>query len=400
MQNEKIKVCIVPPQKLPIPSVKGGAVESLIDLLIKENEIQKNLNITVISIFNKKAYRESKQYKYTKFIYIPYSEVFDKIFYKLKHFCKKFFNLSINLHFYTILYNILIALKNFDLILIESADPELSFVSRKNPKEKIVGHIHGEMIGNELMDKKFGHFIAISEYIKNKFLENSLIEDKRVFVLKNGIDINKMQSKLSKKEARAKLNLDNKDKIILYVGRIVKEKGIKELILAFDKIKIENKKLLIIGSSNFGKITKTTFEVEIENLLSQNKSIIHLGFIHNDQLFKYYKAADVVVMPSTCQEAAGLVAIESLASGTPLIATCSGGLPEYVSSEEAILLKINKNLVDNIAKSVTYLCSDEEQAKILSGKGKTKVKEYSQEKYYNNYYNILSKILKNNEERK
>ena len=59
----------------PVPAVKGGAVEGLIDLLIEENESQKKMDITVISIYDKEAKEKSKSFIHTKFIYIRYLKI-------------------------------------------------------------------------------------------------------------------------------------------------------------------------------------------------------------------------------------------------------------------------------------------------------------------------------------
>ena len=52
MSERRIKICIIPPQKLPVPAVRGGAVEGLLDLLINENEIENKMDITIISKYD------------------------------------------------------------------------------------------------------------------------------------------------------------------------------------------------------------------------------------------------------------------------------------------------------------------------------------------------------------
>jgi len=400
MSERRIKICIIPPQKLPVPAVRGGAVEGLLDLLINENEIENKMDITIISKYDYLAKEKSKKYKNTQFIFIHYNEILDKIFYKIKDYLFRFFKIKIRVHLYTLIYNLLITFKKYDLIVIESADPQLSLITKKNRVENIVGHIHGKMAGNSLMDNKYGYFIAISEFIKAEFLKNSDISNDRIYILKNGIDLSKFDINLSKEEAKEKIGLKDK-KIILFVGRIIKEKGIKELILAFNKINNNNddddEKLIIIGSSNFGNKDKTSFEYEIEQLVSNNKNIVQLGYLDNSLIIEYYKAADVAVMPSIWEEPAGLVALESLACGTPLITTISGGLPEYISQNDALMLNIDDQLISNLAFNINKILSCPKLASELSEHGKITVKKYSQKKYYNEYYDILCDILKRNQ---
>ena len=71
--------------------------------------------------------------------------------------------------------------------------------------------------------------------------------------------------------------------------------------------------------------------------------VIHVGYINNDELYKYYQIADMQAVPSMWEEAAGLVAIEGMASGLPLVVTRSGGMVEYVDEKCALTVDKEKN---------------------------------------------------------
>ncbi len=382
-----MKICIIPPQNLPVPAVKGGAVEGLIDLLIEENESQKKMDITVISIYDKEAKEKSKSFIHTKFIYIRYLKILDKIFYILDSVLRKYLKYDKAVFLYTLIIQKKLKKHNFDFIIIESADPRLTLNSKRN---KTIGHIHGHMHGTELMKSRFCKFIAISNYIKHEFLQNSDILDQDVFVLKNAIDLNKYQTELTQEAAKQRISINENNKMILFVGRIIPEKGIKELIMAFKMIKTPNYRLVVIGSSNFGSKEVTEFENEIFNLISSDNRIVYKGFVQNDQLSLYYKAADVCVMPSRWEEPAGLVALESLAAGKHLIITKTGGIPEYVGNEEVIFIENNENFVSNLSNSISTLLSNDNLT--INEKGLQKVKDFSKEIYYENYFNILNKL--------
>ena len=68
------KICFITQCSLPIPTVKGGAVETLVEYLLDENEIDKNFEFTVYSIADKEADKISKKYKYTTIKYIEKSK--------------------------------------------------------------------------------------------------------------------------------------------------------------------------------------------------------------------------------------------------------------------------------------------------------------------------------------
>ena len=65
-----MKIAIIGPQGLPVPPVKGGAIETLIDVVLRENEKEKKLDIDVYTIYDKDAMEYSKKYKEVNFIYL------------------------------------------------------------------------------------------------------------------------------------------------------------------------------------------------------------------------------------------------------------------------------------------------------------------------------------------
>ena len=71
-------------------------------------------------------------------------------------------------------------------------------------------------------------------------------------------------------------------------------------------------------------------------------NILFTGFVENVKLPDYYNIADIIVLPSICEEAAGLAMIETLACGGALITTYSGGISEYVKGSGAIQIDAKK----------------------------------------------------------
>ena len=190
-----------------------------------------------------------------------------------------------------------------------------------------------------------------------------------------------------------KLNIPEKNKVIIFTGRIVQEKGIKELLLAYQRLSTENVTLVIIGSANFGATTNTKYEKEVSKLISQiKKQIIFTGFIHQTELYKYYNIADIAVMPSLFQDPAPLVCIETQATGTPLIATRVGGIPEYVGENTAILIDNDSNLVDNLSKEIDLLLNDQNKRKSMSENSIKHAQKFNTENYYLKFNNIINEI--------
>lgn len=152
----------------------------------------------------------------------------------------------------------------------------------------------------------------------------------------------------SKAHARAKLKLDSQEKVILYVGRFDERKGIETLVRAFALLKEQNLtdiKLIIVGGSS-ANMPDGMERNRIENIVDElglRDSTVFVGRIGHDRLPIYYTAADVCVIPSH-YEPFGLVAIEAMACGVPVVASDVGGLRFTIIPEETGLLVAPKDV--------------------------------------------------------
>lgn len=156
-----------------------------------------------------------------------------------------------------------------------------------------------------------------------------------------GTDIQRFGS-IAREAARYNLGIDKEAKVVLYVGRFDQRKGIETLVRAVNESGLRDSKnlqLIIGGGSTPGNsdgIERDRIE-QIVNELGMNDFTTFAGCLSQDILPTYYAAADVCVVPSH-YEPFGLVAIEAMASGTPVVASDVGGLQFTVLHEETGLL--------------------------------------------------------------
>ncbi len=166
----------------------------------------------------------------------------------------------------------------------------------------------------------------------------------------------------SKTQARTKLKLDSREKVILYVGRFDERKGIETLVRAFALLKerdLKNIKLMIVGGSS-ANMPDGAERGRIENIVNElglKDSTIFVGRIGHDVLPLYYTAADVCVIPSH-YEPFGLVAIEAMACGVPVVASNVGGLKFTIIPEETGLLVEPKD-VEAFAEGIQRILFDD-----------------------------------------
>ncbi len=143
--------------------------------------------------------------------------------------------------------------------------------------------------------------------------------------------------------ARSKIGIKPEEKVVLYVGRFDPRKGIETLVRAMgeDTIKSQhsNLKLIIAGGSTPGRKDdeeKQRIEAIVKELGLENITVFP-GRLEHQELAYYYAAADICVVPSH-YEPFGLVAIEAMAAGTPVVASKVGGLAYTVVDEVTGLL--------------------------------------------------------------
>ncbi|AFZ45113.1 glycosyl transferase group 1 [Halothece sp. PCC 7418] len=142
-----------------------------------------------------------------------------------------------------------------------------------------------------------------------------------------------------KAEAKAKLGFSSDEQIVLYVGRFDPRKGIETLVRAFAHSVAEKRKLVIVGGSDEkrGDNSERDRIVELGEELGLRDRVVFAGRIGHQLLPTYYASADVTVVPSH-YEPFGLVAIEAMACGTPVIASDVGGLRFTVIHNQTGLL--------------------------------------------------------------
>ena len=191
----------------------------------------------------------------------------------------------------------------------------------------------------------------------------------KINVIPNGINLTNFNGVERDYDFRRQYAMDN-ERMILYVGRLVYEKGIQHLIAAMPKILngYHDAKLIIAGKG--GMLDE--LRAEADSLGLSNK-VYFTGYLNAKQVQKIYKCADVAVFPST-YEPFGIVALEAMLAGVPTVVSDVGGLNEIVDHG----INGMKSYVGNpnsIADSVLNLLYDRQLAANVAKRAKQKVKD-------------------------
>lgn len=395
------KILVIINGGLPIPYIKGGAIETLINMFVDSNEKEKKYDITVYSNYAKGVEKEASKYKNTNFKYINTNKFSYKVSYFMRGVLRRIFKINVN-SAYTkrLLKSVKNNINTYDLILVEN------YISCINPiskiyNGKIVAHLHNDSIinakyhdGVKIIDNCYKIF-TVSDFIKKRV--NSVKKSDKVEVVYNGINQSMFKPDLKEKtNLRKKFNLNDNDIVFLFSGRVCEEKGIMPLAIAFSNIckKYDNCKLLIVGASFYSSTMNTKFINQLKmNTENLDDKIIFTGYISYKDMPKIYQLADVLVVPSLFEEALSLTLVEGMSTQLPVIISDSGGMPEVVVEENAFIAK-RKNIVNDLEKYMTKLVEDEELRKKMGLASLKRSKEFSEEKYLEKFWNEVDKILK------
>jgi glycosyltransferase involved in cell wall biosynthesis len=211
--------------------------------------------------------------------------------------------------------------------------------------------------------------IVNSNYMKNEIQRIFGLPYDKINVIPNGVKLDKFEGIERDYDLRRQYAMDN-EKIILYVGRLVYEKGVQNLIGAMPKIlaNYHDSKLVICGRGGMMDELKQ----EAHNLGIDEK-VYFVGYCDAAKVQKMYINADIAVFPST-YEPFGIVALEGMLSGTPTVVSDVGGLNEIV--EHGVTgMKSYAGNSNSIADSVLALLYDQELCNKVSKNAIEVVKE-------------------------
>jgi glycosyltransferase involved in cell wall biosynthesis len=211
-----------------------------------------------------------------------------------------------------------------------------------------------------LYDKTIGRYtlntakklIALTQENKKQY-ELLGVPENKIVVIPNGVDYEKFDGLIKSKELLK--SVGNPDKVILFVGRLLKYKGAQHIIKAIPEIinDYPNTKFIFVGEDQGYKkeLIKLATDLDVFD------KCVFTGRVNEKELLRYYSIADAFILPST-GEGFGLVALEAIVSGTPVILASTGGLKHIVSEIGGYPLDMTGDVPEQIAENVKKVFFD------------------------------------------
>ena len=234
-------------------------------------------------------------------------------------------------------------------------------------QKQILKKLYDRMWGYETL-RNASKVIAVTPVEAEQYNKMGIDEDK-IEIVPNGIDLLEYNNLPRRGEFRERYSLRDDEKIVLYLGRLHKIKGIDLLIEAFSDLieKLDDVRLVIVGPDD-GYLS--TLKKQITDLKIGDK-ILFTGPLYEMDKLKAYVDADVYVLPSM-YEIFGITVLEACACGTPVIVTDRCGIMDFVD-KVGYVVEYDK---DQLRDSIFRVLSDEGVKRRFGEDGKALVKEH------------------------
>lgn len=204
--------------------------------------------------------------------------------------------------------------------------------ARERSNKPFIAHVHateydrtGGNVDHRIADIEYhglhsaDQIITVSNYTKQKVMENYRIPENKIEVIHNGVDAAEFSLKQIKR-------IFPHDHIVAYVGRLTFQKGVEYFLKMAKEVLISHPQTIFIVAGTGDMYERHVLEAAHLNI---SKRTIFTGFLTGEKLKSVYHMADVFVMPSV-SEPYGIVALEALAAGTPIIISKQSGVAETV----------------------------------------------------------------------
>ena len=251
-----------------------------------------------------------------------------------------------------------------------------------DPLTSVAGMAYEAFYGRPVL-KKVDRIIAVSQGVRDDIVRYGIPPEKFT-VIHNGVDLSKMgwHAPQKRDERRGK-----KERQILYMGRLVKQKGLDTLIRAMKIVRKSGDVRLVIA----GEGAQMEPLEKLAASLGLSDSIEFPGFVEDEKVREIYAESDLFVLPSV-SEPFGMVLVEAMAGGLPCIGTDVGGIPEIIEHGRNGLI-VPPGSVEALASGITELLRDDEKRERMAAEALKTARMFDwdiiaekTERFYNEWY--------------
>ncbi|KYG32436.1 glycosyltransferase family 4 protein [Alkalihalobacillus trypoxylicola] len=356
-----MNILMICTEKLPVPPIRGGAIQTYIDgvssILAKEHQLT-ILGRDDSSLENDESVEGIRYVRVKSGTFENYAE-------GVKEFLRS---------------------HSFDIIHLFNRPRLVKYIREVAPQTRLVLSMHNDMFTTNKISSKeaeetisqLDQIVTVSNYIGRTIAELYPQAENKLKTVYSGVDIGRFvpphseDAQRMRRRIREENNLQNK-KVILYAGRLSANKGADILVQAMPELAKRHSDiaLIIVGSKWFSDDKVSDYVAYVRALASRLPiPVINTGFVAPDEIQNWFAAADVFVCPSQWQEPLARVHYEAMASGLPIITTARGGNPEVILPNENGIVIENPENPQEFTEQLTHIFSNLTQARNMGQYGR------------------------------
>ncbi len=355
----KMKILMICTEKLPVPPVLGGAIQTYISGTLPY--LSKDHEITVLGISDPS---------------LPDQETIDGIQYvRVPGKILEIYRIGVVEY---------VAANQFDLIHIFNRPKLILPIRKVAPHTKLTLSMHNDMFQPGKIEheeaaaalKEISSIVTVSDYVGNVIRSFHPEAEPKLNTVYSGVDTTRFlpgshpSMQKIRKELREAHNLDNRT-VIMFAGRLSRNKGVDKLVRALPDLSKKHKDLalVIVGSKWFSQNDVTDYVAYVRALANRlSIPVVTTGFVSPAEIQKWYSAADLFVCTSIWQEPLARVHYEAMAAGLPIITTARGGNPEVIDIGENGFIVENPNIPSEFAEKIDHVLANKT---LMENMGKT-----------------------------
>lgn len=357
-----MKILMIATEKLPVPPIHGGAVQTYITGVA--SILAETHDLTILGRTDP-ALPERETAGKIKYVRVPSDGDFEKYRREVAGFLK---NNSM-----------------FDVIHIFNRPRLVTAVHAAVPNSRIILSMHNDMfiprkIASEeakTVIQQVERIVTVSDYVGSAIKAMYPEAESKLYTIYSGVDLNRFrpcniqEAHRIRESLRKKHNLKSK-KVILYVGRLSSKKGVDILVRAILELAKKHRDiaLVLVGSNWYGQNKVSDYVAYIRSLAKRSPvPIITTGFVQPELVHQWFWVGDIFVCSSQWQEPLARVHYEALASGLPIITTNRGGNPEVIRTQNKLIIDRPED-PNSFVKKISILLNDPLLCKKMGQEGR------------------------------
>lgn len=327
-----MKVLMICTEKLPVPAIRGGAIQTYICGIMQP--LSQFHQLTILG----RSDPELPGDEFTngiRFVRIDSKGHFDYYLKGVEEFLR-----SNQTH--------------YDIVHIFNRPRMVRVIRELFPSARIFLSMHNDMFTPDKIDSEEGasavsqaeRIVTVSDYIGNNIVHLFPDAVSKVKTVYSGVNLNLFvpwttsdSTRRIRETLKTTHQLEHK-KVILFVGRISPKKGAHVLVKAMRHIRHPDAALVLVGSSWYSDNTVTDYVAYVRALAVRSPiPVVTTGYVPSDLIHQWYLAADLFVCSSLWEEPLARVHYEAMAAGLPILTTARGGNPEIILNENGLIVE-------------------------------------------------------------